>query len=104
MDTDRVGASVIINKNNNTGAIMPIYDRTCDSCGETFEVHCKHSEKDLEWLCPYCGHTEGEWQLSAPRINMRSDRLMTSTNKPSGFKEVIQKIQSRNKRTEISKR
>lgn len=82
---------------------MPLYDRSCTACDEIFEVNCKISEKDNDHECPYCGSIDGEWRVSSPNFTTRPDRLMTA-KKDAGFKEVLQKIQSRNKRTEISKR
>jgi putative FmdB family regulatory protein len=78
-----------------------IYDRQCNSCDELFEVNCKMSEKDNDHECPYCGSVEGEWRPSAPAFTMRGDRLMTR-KKDAGFKEVLQKIASRNKRTPMT--
>lgn len=80
-----------------------IYDRQCGACEELFEVNCRMADKDLDHACPYCGSVDGEWRPVSPNFTMRGDRLMTQ-KKDAGFKEVLQKIQERNKRTEISKR
>ena len=82
---------------------MPKYDRHCNACDELFEVTCKISEKDNAHECPYCASVDGEWRPSAPHSSIRPDRF-SATPKDAGFKEVLQKIQERNKRTEISKR
>lgn len=82
---------------------MPIWDRQCKACSELFEVICKISERDSVHACPACGSVEGEWRPSAPMTSIRSERFMTH-KKDNGFKEVIQKIQSRNQRSEICQR
>ena len=83
---------------------MPTYTRHCNSCDEIFDVSCKIAEKELlKPPCPYCDSQAGEWRLSAPHVTMHGDRF-SATNKPNGFKEVIQKIQERNPRTSISER
>jgi putative FmdB family regulatory protein len=82
---------------------MPVYDRQCATCEELFEVVCKISEKDNGHECPYCGDLNGYWRPVAPNMTIRSDRLMTHKS-DNGFKEVLSKIQERNKRTEICQR
>lgn len=84
--------------------IEMIYSRHCNACDELFDVNCKMSEKDtIKPECPYCDSTDGDWRPTAPNMSIRPDRLMTA-KKDAGFKEVISKIQERNKRTSISKR
>ena len=80
-----------------------IYDRQCNACEELFEVNCRMGDKSNDHACPFCGSIDGEWRPSAPAFSMKSERFMTK-KKDAGFQEVIQKIQERNKRTEISKR
>lgn len=82
---------------------MPMYDRSCTACDELFEVICKISERDSVHECPSCGSVKGEWRPSAPMMSMRSERFMTH-KKDNGFKEVISKVQERNKRSEICER
>jgi hypothetical protein len=60
------------------------------------------SEKDtIQPECPYCGSTDGEWRPTACHTTIRGDRLMTH-KKDGGFKEVLQKIQSKHQRTNVS--
>jgi len=82
---------------------MPLYDRSCNACGEVFEVQCKISEKDDMRSCPKCSSTDGVWRIGTPFTSTRPERLMTH-RADNGFKEVLQKIGERNKRTEIAKR
>jgi putative FmdB family regulatory protein len=83
---------------------MPVYDRKCGSCDELFEVTCKISEKSNTHECPYCGGTDGEWQISAPALSASSSRMGTTTDKKSGFHEVVQKIAKTYPRSELAKR
>jgi putative FmdB family regulatory protein len=77
-----------------------LYDRKCTACDELFEVTCKISEKSNPYPCPYCDSIQGEWQIGAPAVSMDSSRFMTK-KKDAGFKEVLQKIASRNPRTKV---
>ena len=81
---------------------MPMYDRHCNACDELFVITCKISEKENLFECPYCGSVDGDWRPSAPASSIRPDRFMGKQD--TGFKEVLSKIQERNKRTEICKR
>lgn len=86
---------------------MPIYNRHCNECDELFEVVCKISEKETHQPeCPYCGSNDGDWRPTACATSIRPERFSANSknNKAKGFQEVIQKVQERNKRTEISKR
>jgi putative FmdB family regulatory protein len=80
---------------------MPIYDRQCTPCETNFEVNCRIADKDNVHPCPNCGSDVGEWRPSAPFTSMYPERYMTK-KKDAGFKEVLQKIQSRNKNTSVS--
>jgi putative FmdB family regulatory protein len=80
---------------------MPIYDRQCSDCEELFEVTCRIAEKDNTHECPYCGSTAGEWRPTSCMTTIRPDRLMTA-KKDNGFKEVLDKIKERNKRTNLA--
>ena len=83
---------------------MPVYTRKCNECDELFDVTCRIADKETTvHECPYCGATDGEYQISSPMFASRSDRLM-GKDSDTGFKEVLQKIQSRHPRTEITKR
>lgn len=80
---------------------MPIYTRKCNACDHYFEAQCKIAEKDsFQPECPKCQSTTGEWCISAPAFSMRPERFMTH-KKDAGFSEVLQKIQSRNRRTSV---
>lgn len=72
---------------------MPLYDRRCTSCEETFEISCKISEKSNTFACPKCSSEEGEWLVSAPNA-IPPERL--GRGKDGGMREVLQKIHSRN--------
>lgn len=78
-----------------------LYDRKCNDCAEIFEVNCKMADKGNVFFCPACDSVNGEWIPVTPNFTMRGDRLMTQ-KKDGGFKEVLQKIQERNKRTSVS--
>lgn len=81
---------------------MAKYDRKCGTCETVFEVTCKISEKNLDMhYCPECGLSEGEWLVSAPAL-VEHQRLSTA-KKDTGFKEVLQKIATRNPRTNVTK-
>ena len=83
---------------------MPVYDRHCGKCDELFDVRVSIADKETaRHECPYCGSFDGEYRPSAVTSNIRPDRMMTA-KKDNGFKEVLSKIQERNKRTEICKR
>lgn len=83
---------------------MPLYTRQCSDCESCFDVQCKIADKEtIQPECPTCKSTTGEWRIASPHFSMRPDRFMTH-KKDAGFTEVIQKIQERNKRTEVSKR
>lgn len=80
---------------------MPIYTRHCIQCDRFFDTQCKIAEKEsFQPECPTCQSTTGEWCVSSPHFTMRNDRLMTH-KKDSGFREVLSKIQERNKRTSV---
>lgn len=81
---------------------MPIYSRHCNACDELFDVHCSIAAKENLQECPYCLSVDGDWRPTACHTTIRGDRLMTH-KKDNGFKEVLSKIQERNKRTEVSK-
>ena len=78
-----------------------LYNRQCNKCEELFEVNCRMADKELDHACPYCGSVEGEWRPVSPNFTMHSERLMTK-KKDAGFKEVLQKIASRNGRTAMT--
>ena len=82
---------------------MPVYDRKCDDCDQLFEVNCKISEKTETHECPYCGSTEGQWMIGAPQLSLASS-LGTTTDKKTGFHEVVQKIAKTYPRSEVAKR
>lgn len=82
---------------------MPTYDRKCEQCDELFEVTCKISEKDNDHECPYCGSIDGVWQISAPKLSLASS-LGTTTDKKTGFHEVVQKIAKTYPMSEVAKR
>lgn len=82
---------------------MPTYDRKCDECDQLYEVTCKISEKNDEHECPFCGATTGEWMISAPQLSLASS-LGTTTDKKTGFHEVVQKIAKTYPRSELAKR
>jgi putative FmdB family regulatory protein len=82
---------------------MPVYDRKCGACDELYEVTCKISEKGDNHICPYCDSTEGEWMISAPKLSLASS-LGTTTDKRSGFHEVVQKIAKTYPMSEVAKR
>lgn len=82
---------------------MPVYDRKCADCDELFEVSCKISEKYDVHECPYCGGTTGDWMISAPKLSLASS-LGTTTDKRSGFHEVVQKIAKTYPMSEVAKR
>lgn len=44
---------------------MPIYEYTCKSCGEEFELLVRHATKVA---CPACGSAEIEKLLSLPAV------------------------------------
>lgn len=79
---------------------MPKYDRKCSTCETVFEVTCKISEKSNSHECTSCHSDKGEWIIGAPTI-CEAQRLSTS-KKDTGFKEVLQKISSRNPRTSVN--
>lgn len=86
---------------------MPTYDRKCEPCGEIFEVVCKIAEKETKVInCPYCDSVKGGWMIGAPVSSMRPERFSANAknNRAQGFKEVIQKVQERNRRTTICER
>lgn len=83
---------------------MPLYDRSCNDCDELFEVTCKISEKDNIHECPHCGATDGEWRISAPALCSTSARMGTSTDKKTGFGEVVERIAKAYPHAPIAKR
>ncbi len=34
---------------------MPVYEFTCDACGETFEIISSLADRDEKAVCPACG-------------------------------------------------
>jgi hypothetical protein len=81
---------------------MPTYSRHCDKCDELFDVVCKIAEKETAiHECPYCGCVDGTYRPTSCHTSMESGRF-SATNKPSGFKEVLQKIAERNPRTSVT--
>ncbi|MEI6724697.1 MAG: zinc ribbon domain-containing protein [Actinomycetes bacterium] len=37
---------------------MPVYEFTCDACGETFEIISSLADRDEKAVCPACGGRE----------------------------------------------
>jgi putative FmdB family regulatory protein len=83
---------------------MPLYDRRCGKCEALWEISCKISEKDHDHECPECGSVDGEWMMSAPNVSMQSGRFGNTTDKKSGFHEVVSKIAKTYPRSELAKR
>ena len=82
---------------------MPTYDRYCDECDQLFEVTCKIAEKGGTHECPFCAGTEGEWRITAPQLSLASS-LGTTTDKRTGFHEVVSKIAKTYPLSEVAKR
>lgn len=82
---------------------MPTYDRYCAECDQLFEVTCKIAEKDNIHECPFCAGTDGEWRITAPQLSLASS-LGTTTDKKTGFHEVVSKIAKTYPLSEVAKR
>lgn len=44
---------------------MPLYEFTCEHCGERIEQLCKMGEKGKDLVCPHCGKRGLKRELSA---------------------------------------
>ncbi len=61
---------------------MPIYEYSCEECGETFEKMVRFSEADLAPACPKCASKETHKKLST--VASFGASLSGSVNTSSG--------------------
>jgi putative FmdB family regulatory protein len=65
---------------------MPIYEYSCESCGNKFEKLVRRSEDAMESGCPSCGekHLQQEYSTFAARANS-SPGVSEMPSCPSGM-------------------
>ena len=63
--------STLPERPDNIGIAMPIYEYSCESCGNKFEKLVRRTEDAMESGCPSCGkkHLQQEYSTFAARAN-----------------------------------
>jgi len=68
---------------------MPMYDYSCESCGNQFEeLVMSYSTPDSEIVCPKCKEKKSKRKLCAPSVNTKGQSSSISPGgcgAPSGF-------------------
>jgi putative FmdB family regulatory protein len=59
---------------------MPIYEYSCEDCGNEFELLVRDSEPPA---CPTCGTSRLEKRFSVPAAHTRSSSLLPMSERPS---------------------
>lgn len=73
---------------------MPMYDYACQACEEVFEKNVKIAEGHNPQECPYCGSMDTQKFIGGAPLLGDASRLDTTRKKCSGWKSVLQKINS----------